>query len=126
MEKMTKREKFEAVIAIATEAGREDLVEFAQAEIAALAAKAEKAKARRAEKAAEADPIYDAVEAVLGAEPMTIPAIVEAIAIEDATPNKVTARLTKLVKAGVAVKSEVKIPATEGAKARKVSAYARA
>lgn len=123
MEKMTKREKFEAVIEIAAAAGREDIVEFAQAEIAALAAKAEKAKARRAEKAAEPDEMLEAIASVLKDEPMTIAEIIEAIEIEDATSGKIAARMKKLVEAGKAGKTEVKIPATETAKARKVVAY---
>ena len=41
----------------------------------------------------------------------------------DATVSKVTFRLTKLVEAGVAEKTQVTIPATETTKARKVQAY---
>lgn len=126
MEKMTKRDNFNAIIAMATEAGREDLVAFAEAEIALLDKRAESAKARKAAKAAEPDELKDAVAAVLTAQPQAVADIVAAVAIEGATAGKVVARLTKLVAEGVAVKSELKIPATETAKARKVSAYARA
>ena len=42
---------------------------------------------------------------------------------EDVTVAKVTYRLTSLVKAGEAEKSELTIPATENSKARKVQGY---
>ena len=46
-----------------------------------------------------------------------------AVVNADATVSKVTYRLTKLVEAGVAEKTQTTIPATENSKARKVQAY---
>ena len=41
----------------------------------------------------------------------------------DATVSKVTYRLTKLVEAGDAEKTDVTVPGVDGAKARKVKAF---
>jgi hypothetical protein len=42
---------------------------------------------------------------------------------EEVTPNKVSYRLSQLVKAGVAESTDVKVPATETSKARTIKAY---
>ena len=105
MEKMTKKE----VLAYIAEklAGDEIVTAFCDKEIKALDAKAKKAKERAAKKAAEGDALMEAIAAVLGAEPMTLAEIVEAVGIEGVTPGKVTPRAGKLVEAGRAVKTEV-------------------
>lgn len=86
----------------------EVIVEFCDKEIAALGAKAEKAKARAAAKKAEGDELRAIVASVLTTEPMIAEDVLAAITgVEDLTKAKVIARLTQLVKAGDAVKTEV-------------------
>ena len=124
---MTKREKFERVMnfVAGTEVSfsdeeRVEMLEWCEKEIAALNAKNEKAKERAAEKRQEGDKLRETVKGVLGDEPMTINAIIEAIGDESLTPAKVTARTRQLVAAGEITKSIVKV---EG---RKLTAYTRA
>ena len=129
MEKITKREMFEA-IKETFETGKckyeaAVVTAFCDKEIAALDSKAAKAKARAAAKKAEADVLMGQVEDALTDEFQVIADIATAVAgvNADATVSKVTFRLTKLVEAGVAEKTQVTIPATETTKARKVQAY---
>ena len=130
MEKITKREMYEA-IAAGVKTGEfaypaEDIAEFCEKEIAALDRKAAKAKERAATKAAEADALTALVADALVADEFKTIADIAAIVAEsdsDATVSKVTYRLTKLVKDGVAEKSEVTVPGKDGGKARKVMAY---
>lgn len=130
MEKITKREMFEAIketFATGDCKFEADVVmAFCDKEIAALDAKAAKAKERAAAKKAEADVLYDQVAAVLDAEEFKTIADIAAAVSEvnaDATVSKVTYRLTKLVEAGAAEKTDVTIPGVDGAKARKVKAF---
>lgn len=109
--KITKREYFEMVAEIVEGSGaenKEELMEFINKQVEALDKKAAKAKERAAEKKAEGDELRAKVEAVLTDEVQVIDEIVDAIGEEDVTRNKVVARLTQLVKAGIAVKEEVK------------------
>ena len=129
MEKITKREMFEA-IKETFETGSckydaETVKAFCDKEIASLDAKAAKAKERAAAKKAEADVLMDQVQDALTDEYQTIADIAAAVAEvnPDATTSKITYRLTKLVEAEVAEKSQVVIPATADTKARKVQAY---
>ena len=88
----------------------EVIVEFCDKEIAALGAKAEKAKARAAAKKAEGDELRAIVASVLTTEPMIAEDVLAAITgVEDLTKAKIIARLTQLVKAGDAVKTEVTV-----------------
>lgn len=126
---MTKREVLEAIkdafVTGETKLDTDVIVAFCDKEIAALDTKAAKAKERAAAKKAEADVLMDQVAGALTDEYQTI-ADIAASVIEDnadATVSKITYRLTKLVEAGVAEKTQVTIPATEGSKARKVQAY---
>ena len=91
-------------------ADNEVIVDFCDKEIAALGAKAEKAKVRAAAKKAAGDELR-AVVAVLTKEPMIVEDIFLACKKrnEDITKGKVIPRLTQLVKAGEAVKSEVTV-----------------
>lgn len=130
MEKITKREMFEAIKAAFTtgecELTAETVTAFCDKEIAALDAKAAKAKERAAAKKAEADVLMGQVADALDADEFKTIADIAAAVAEvnaDATVSKVTYRLTKLVESGVAEKTQVTIPATDGAKARKVQAY---
>ena len=129
MEKITKREMFEA-IKETFETGSckfdaEVVKAFCDKEIASLDAKAAKAKERAAAKKAEADVLMGQVEDALTDEFQVIADIAAAVAEvnADATVSKVTYRLGKLVEAGTAEKTQVTIPATETSKARKVQAY---
>jgi hypothetical protein len=129
MEKITKREMFEA-IKETFETGKckydaAVVTAFCDKEIASLDSKAVKAKERAAAKKAEADVLMGQVEAALTDEFQTIADVATAVATvnEDATTSKVQYRLSKLVEAGVAVKEQITIPATETTKARKVMAY---
>ena len=129
MEKITKREMYEAIKeTFETGTCKFDaatVTAFCDKEIAALDAKAAKAKERAAAKKAEADVLMGQVEDALTDEFQVIADIAAAVAEvnADATVSKVTYRLGKLVEAGVAEKTQVTIPATETSKARKVQAY---
>lgn len=129
MEKITKREMFEAIKeTFETGACKYDaatVMAFCDKEIASLDAKAAKAKERAAAKKAEADVLMGQVEGALTGEFQTIADIAAAVAEvnADATVSKVTYRLTKLVEAGVAEKTDVSVPGVDGGKARKVKAF---
>lgn len=133
MEKMTKRNVFEALINYATtgvmsydgnEVTAEALAAFAENEIALLDKKAVKAKERAATKRAEGDELTAVVRAAMSTEEFEpIAEIAARIEGEDVTVAKVTYRLTQLVKNGEAEKQELTIPGAEGQKARKVQGY---
>ena len=128
MEKITKREMFEAIIEAAKGAEfkftAKDVITFAENEIALLDKKAVKAKERAAQKRAEGDELTDAVRAAMSTEDFEpIAEIAARIDGEDVTVAKVTYRLTQLVKNGEAEKQELTIPGAEGQKARKVQGY---
>ena len=123
--KITKREKFEMLkeiirgdVNVEMTAEQAELVDFLDSQINAIDTKAEKAKARNAEKKANGDELRDAVQSILTDELQTIDAIVAQIEGEEVTKAKITARLTSLVKNGIATKEEVKDE--EG---RKLKAY---
>ena len=129
MEKITKREMFEA-IKETFETGEckfdaATVMAFCDKEIASLDAKAAKAKERAAAKKAEADVLMDQVRDALTGEFQTIADIAATVAEvnADATVSKVTYRLTKLVEAGDAEKTDVSVPGVDGGKARKVKAF---
>lgn len=129
MEKITKREMFEAIKeTFETGTCKFDaatVMAFCDKEIASLDAKAVKAKERAAAKKAEADILMGQVEDALTGEFQTIADIATAVAAvnADATVSKITYRLTKLVESEIAEKTQVTVPATETTKARKVQAY---
>ena len=129
MEKITKREMFEAIKeTFETGTCKFDaatVMAFCDKEIASLDAKAAKAKERAAAKKAEADVLMDQVRDALTGEFQTIADIAAAVAEvnADATVSKVTYRLTKLVEAGDAEKTDVSVPGVDGGKARKVKAF---
>ena len=129
MEKITKREMFEAIKeTFKTGTCKFDaatVMAFCDKEIASLDSKAAKAKERAAAKKAEADVLMDQVRDALTGEFQTIADIAAAVAEvnPDATVSKVTYRLTKLVEAGDAEKTDVSVPGVDGGKARKVKAF---
>ena len=128
MEKITKREMFEAIIALATggemKYETEAFVNFCENEIALLDKKAAKAKERAATKKAEGDELTEAVRAAMSTEEFEpIADIAARIEGEDVTVAKVQYRLTQLVKNGEAEKEQITVPGGEGQKARKIMAY---
>lgn len=128
MTKITKREMFEAIKAV-METGEStvdpaDIVAFCDKEIETLANRAAKAKERAAAKKAEADVLYDTVRDALTDEYQTI-ADIAAVVVEtdpDASTSKITYRLTKLVEANEAEKTQMTVPTADGKK-RKVNGY---
>lgn len=120
MEKITKREMFEALVAYAESTDMEvqvgettvtaaDFAAFATKEIEQLDKKAVKAKERAAAKRAEGDALMDEVLAVLTNEFQTAAEVAAQIEDEDATVAKVSYRLGALVKDGKAVKEDIKV-----------------
>ncbi len=120
--KVTKKDMFAEIITLARENGRVDIEEFCEVQIEQLNRKAEKAKERKAEKAAKGDALKDAIAAVLTDDLQTAADITEKVMDvgEDVSRAKVVARLTKLVKEGVAGKMQVKVDK------KRVMAYALA
>ena len=139
MEKMTKRNVYEALINYAdngvmeyavedgmVEITPEDVKAFATNEIELLDKKAAKAKERAAKKRAEGDELTDVVRSVLTDEPTLIADITKKVVEvlgEDATSHKVTYRLRQLVENGEAESSDVKVAGGEGQKTRTLKAY---
>ena len=120
MEKITKREMFEALVAYAnacdmdveindTAVTSADFVAFATKEIEQLDKKAVKAKERAAAKRAEGDALTEMVLNVLTADFQTAADVAAQIEDEEATVAKVSYRLNALVKDGKAVKEDVKV-----------------
>lgn len=113
--KITKKDFYNAIIALAKgnaiDIAADDLVVFANKEIAALERKAAKAKETAAKKKSEDDPIMAAVLEVLEANDdyLTIPAVTAAINVEDYTTSKVQYRLNALVKAEQAETADIKV-----------------
>lgn len=119
--KITKRDYYEMLKEIVLNAnveGATELVEFIDKQVSLIDSKAEKAKVRNAEKKANGDELREVVQNVLTDEFQTIDAIASQIEGEEITKAKITARLTSLVKNGIAEKTDVKDD--EG---RKLKAY---
>ena len=134
--KITKKEVFNAVINMVNEneikmvgdVPAEAVVETLTKAIEQLDKKAAKAKERAAAKAAEGDILTALVRAALTTDEFKSIADVTAMVAEeepDVTAAKVSYRLSSLVKAGEAEKSEITIPATETSKKRTVNGYRR-
>ena len=107
--KITKREKYERLLAIEEVAANAELREFVEGEIAALDAKAEKAKERAAKKKTEMDALCDEVYDVIADKgTVTLQDIVKIISEsnEEITSAKIVARLKKLVDAEKIEKAE--------------------
>lgn len=137
MEKITKRNMYEALVNFAnvgsltftTEEGEhivsnEELLAFAENEIGLLDKKTEKAKERAASKKAGADELAEAVYAAMSDEEFEpIAEIAARIEGEDVSVAKVQYRLKVLVETGKAVKEQITVPGVDGQKARKLMAY---
>jgi hypothetical protein len=128
--KITKRDRYTSIIDILKDVNADaDLVTFCEGEIALLDKKSAKAKETAAAKKTEVDPLTESIKGALGtladdayATIADVTAMVDA-GDEEVTPNKVSYRLSQLVKAGVAESTDVKVPATETSKARSIKAY---
>lgn len=122
--KITKKDNFNAIIEVLTDAGREDLAAVIEHEIELLDAKSSKAKATAAKKKAEGDALTAAVEAVLTDELTTIRDITDKVELDgfDGSQAKVQYRLNSLVANGKAYKEQVTVG--EGEARRKLMAYA--
>ena len=120
VKKITKAEYFgmiKDVVAGSDVENAQELMDFIDRQVKLIASKAEKAKARAAKQKAKGDELREAVQAVLTGELQVIDEIVAQVDFEDVTKAKVTARLTQLVNAGIAVKEQQKVDS------RKVMAY---
>lgn len=113
--KITKKEYYTMLKGIVEESKdietlipQEELLDFINKQIVSIDTKAEKAKEKAAEKKANGDELREVVQSVLTEEYQTIDAIVNQIENEEITKAKVTARLTSLVKAGLATKSDLR------------------
>lgn len=95
--------------AVEDQAQQDELVEFIDKQIETLEKRKVAAAERAEKKKAESDAMTDAILAQIGNELITVDEIVIALDSEEVTRNKVTARLGKLVKAGVIVKEAVKV-----------------
>ena len=133
MEKITKKQMFEGMIAYFkgedTAISEVQFAEFCEKQIVDLDKKAAKSKERAAAKKAEGDVLTQVVLDCLTDEVEAIAVITERVAAqegcEDVTVGKVQYRLGALAREGKAVKGEVVIPATETSKKRTVSGYSR-
>ena len=121
--KITKKMILEAVKKVA-ESGvafegvtADDVIAYVDTTIGQLDAKAAKAKETAAKKKVESDALRDTIKGVLDETPKTISQIVAELDDPELTNAKVVARLTALVNAGEAFRSEIKIDN------RKVKAY---
>ena len=124
--KMTKRDFYNDIKAMAEAADREDIVAFCDNEIELLDKKAAKAKERQAEKKAAGDELTDAVKAAMTNEFETREVIAARVAEtfgEDASLAKVGYRISALVRDGIAEATDIKVPATETSKASTKKAY---
>ena len=109
--KMTKVDYFEQLAGIveASEVeNKEDILKFIQSSIETLENRKRAAQERAEKKKNEPDELADAVKAVLSEELQTADDIAAQIEGEDVTKQKVVARLTKMVNAGIVRKDSVK------------------
>ena len=129
MEKITKKQMFEGMVAYfrgeETEIAEEAFAQFCLAQIADLDKKSAKAKERAEKKKAEADVLTDLVYSVMTDKFQTGAEIATAVLAQlpedtDVTAAKVTARITKLVNAAAVVKEQVTVE-VEGKKSKKMA-----
>lgn len=109
--KMTKVDYFEQLAGIVEASdveNKEDILKFIQGSIETLENRKRAAQERAEKKKNEPDELADAVKAVLSEELQTADDIAAQIEGEDVTKQKVVARLTKMVNAGVVRKDSVK------------------
>ena len=110
--KLTKKDYYEMIKGIVTESdveNKEELVAFVDKQVEAIDSRAAKAKERAASKKVEGDTLRAQVEGLLTNEYQTAEDILAQAQGADLTKAKITARLTQLIKAGVAEKEAVKV-----------------
>ena len=109
--KMTKIDCFEQLAGIVEASdveNKEDILKFIQSSIETLENRKRAAQERAEKKKNEPDELTEAVKAVLSEELQTADDIAAQIEGEDVTKQKVVARLTKMVNAGIVRKDSVK------------------
>lgn len=109
--KMTKVDYFEQLAGIVEASdveNKEDILKFIQGSIETLENRKRAAQERAEKKKNEPDELAEAVKAVLSEELQTADDIAAQIEGEDVTKQKVIARLTKMVNAGIVRKDSVK------------------
>ena len=109
--KMTKIDCFEQLAGIVEASdveNKEDILKFIQGSIETLENRKRAAQERAEKKKNEPDELADAIKAVLSEELQTADDIAAQIEGEDVTKQKVVARLTKMVNAGIVRKDSVK------------------
>ena len=109
--KMTKIDYFEQLAGIVEASdveNKEDILKFIQSSIETLENRKRAAQERAEKKKNEPDELTEAVKAVLSEELQTADDIAAQIEGEDVTKQKVVARLTKMVNAGIVRKDSVK------------------
>ena len=104
----------------------EDVKAYAENEIALLDKRAVKAKERAEKNKTESDELTEVVYETLTDEFEPIANILSRIEGEDLSAAKIVARMRKLVEAGRAEKTELKVKPAEGGRARVVMGYKRA
>lgn len=117
MENTTKKTKAmyfaelrEMVIAVVEDQDEQnELVEFIDKQVETLEKRKADAAKRAEKKRAESDALTDAILGMIGEDLITVDEIVIELDDENVTRNKVTARLGKLVKAGLIEKDSVKV-----------------
>lgn len=98
------------------------IINMCQNEIDMMERRYVKSRERAAQKRA-ADELTDRIESLLTDEFQTVADFIAQLGDENMSQQKVVYRLSALAKAGIAEKSEVKVPGAEGSKARNVVAY---
>ena len=120
MEKMTKAMYFEVIRGIVETLNAEafpegvtcdDVLDFIDRQVALLDKRAAASKERAAKKRAASDELTELIYTMIfeAEDFITADEIVEKIDDEEVTKNKVTARVSKLVKAGRVAKEQVKL-----------------
>ena len=128
----SKREMYELIKALVdadvisgelTETGitEADVAQFCVDELELLDKKAAKAKERVAAKKAEADELTELIKSLLTDEWQTTTEIAAQIEDEDVSQSKITARMTKLINAGIAIKEQVSVTGANGKATKKMS-----
>lgn len=120
MEKMTKAMYFEVIRGIVEGLGAEafpegvsadDVLDFIDRQVELLDKRAAASKERAAKKRAASDELTELIYTMIfeAEDFITADDIVEKIGDEEVTKNKVTARVSKLIKAGRVAKEQVKL-----------------
>ena len=123
--KMTKADYFNEIRMIVDDTVEDvelknELLEFVDKQLAAIDKRREAQAARAAKKREEADALTDRIYEILTNEFMTLGDIAAELGDEEISRNKITARLTRLVAAGIVEKENVKTDAGKRMAYRKI------